>query len=981
MSLRARVMTLVLCAVVPALGLTLYTALEARRLAREDATAEMRALLRVAIGRQQELLSGTRQLLTAIAELPAVVELGREGRCSDTLARLHKPYPYYTNLGVATSRGEVVCSALPIERPISIADRTYFGNAVSTRELAIGEYQIGRLTGKPTIGLGYPVLDAVGSVKAVVFAAVDLAWVGKLLADLEAPAGSALTVVDNAGTVLARHPDAAAWVGKKLPDAPIVRAVLAQGKEDFAEFAGVDGVVRLYAFAPLDRDVDSSAYLVYGIPPELVYGKVDQAFVRNVGLLALLVIVLLAATWWGSKVFVTRRVEILASAAQRLGEGDLGARAGLPRSGDELGRLAQTFDTMAETIERREAEIHATNRELQRVNRALTTLSAGNRALVGATEEPALLQEICRVAVEVGGYRMAWVGIPQNDPERRIRLVAAAGVVEGYFDQLRLSWEDNEYGQGPTATALRTGQPQVAHDIANDPRFVWREAAMVRGFASSLSLPLRFGGECGVLSIYAAEQDAFGPREVELLQETAADLAFGITTLRARARQREADDYIRRLAYSDGVTGLASRLKLEETLHERIEESRATNGSFALLALDLNRLRDINEAIGYSAGDELLKEAGQRLAREVAAPALVARVGAGTFAVLLPGSDADEAARTMQRLRTALEDPVPVAGLSVYIEASGGIALFPAHGAQAHELVRYAVQACYAAKSTPSGVLVYRPGTQDDGARRLALAAELRRALERGELELHYQPKIDLATRRVCGAEGLARWRHPQHGMVPPVEFIAVAERTGLIWPLTDWALETAVRQIHAWCRAGANLVLAVNLSARNLRDPHLLDGLERHLAAWGVEPGWLELEITESALMEDPEGAREVLTRLSERGFKLYIDDFGTGYSSLAYLKRLPVDAIKIDKSFVFDMTKNEDSAHIVRSTIDLAHGMELKVVAEGVEDAAALERLIALGCDTAQGYFFGKPMPASDIVTWLGSSAWGRQERAVAS
>ena len=350
---------------------------------------------------------------------------------------------------------------------------------------------------------------------------------------------------------------------------------------------------------------------------------------------------------------------------------------------------------------------------------------------------------------------------------------------------------------------------------------------------------------------------------------------------------------------------------------------------------------------------------------------LVARMRGDEFGILLEVSDADHAAEAARQVLEALGTPFVLSDLSLDVSAAVGIALFPLHGSETTRLIRDADVAMRQAKKSGKGYAFYTAKQDEGGLRRLALAGELRRALEEDELVLHYQPKIDMRTDQVCGAEALVRWIHPQQGLIPPDEFIPLAEHTGLIKPLTDWVVEAALRQSSIWRQSGLVLPVAVNLSARNLQDAELLGKMEQLLTAWTAEAGWLELEITESAVMEDPEGALEILRRLNNLGFTLFIDDFGTGYSSLSYLKKLPMNAVKIDKSFVIDMLASTDSATIVRATVVLAHDLGLKVVAEGVENQTTWDRLAALGCDVAQGYHISKPLPAEQFKAWLDERA----------
>ena len=957
--LRTQLMLLVLLAVIPAFGLMGYTAISQRQQAAVNAERDAMRLARLAAREQNQLIAATHQLLFILSQLPAVKQPSDTAACSRILAELRKPYPYYTNFGVATPDGLVFCSALPMARVFNIADRSYFRRAIQSRDFSIGDYQTGRITGISAINFGYPVFDAGGNIKAVVYAALNLSWLNKLITGIELPAGSTLTVVDSLGTILARLPEPDKWVGKNMHASPLFSAILANQREGTAEEPGLDGVTRLYAFAPLHNSPAGNVYVSVGIPKAVAFAATNRDFARNLALLLLVAVLALIAAWVGSDVFVLRRIKALAGAALRLSQGDLSARTGLPHGREELGQLARSFDDMAAA--------------LQRINRSLKTLSAGNRAVVRENNEQSLLAEMCRILVEVGGYRLAWVGYAEQDKNKTVRPMAQAGYEEGYLATLNLTWADTERGRGPVGTAIRTGKPSVIRNLLTDPDFApWREEARKRGYASAMALPLHMNAKVvGALSIYAGELEAFDIEEVALLSEMANDLAYGITALTTRAEHEQAHKTIRRMAYHDRLTDLPNHAFFEEHLQQALSEAGTRGQSLAVLLLDLDRFREINDALGFHQGDMLLKDVGERLRSVLKENELVARMRGDEFSILLPVSDTDHATEATQRVLDALGEPFTISGLMLNIGAVAGISLFPQHGTEATRLIRYADVAMRQAKKSGKGYTFYTVEQDEDGVKRLALAGELRRAIEEDELILHYQPKIDMRTGQVCGAEALVRWIHPQQGMIPPDEFIPLAEHTGLIKPLTDWVMEAALRQSSAWRQAGLALPVAINLSVRNLRDAELLSKMEQLFTAWAAEAGWLELEITESAVMEDPEGALEILKRLSDLGFTLFIDDFGTGYSSLSYLKKLPVNAVKIDKSFVIDMLTNTGSAAIVRATIVLANDLGLKVVAEGVEDQAMWDRLAALGCDVAQGYHISKPMPAEQFKEWLDEHA----------
>jgi len=957
--LRTRLLLLVLAAVIPAFGLIGYTAIAQRQEAAQNAEKDAMNLVRLAARGQDQLVASTHQLLMSLAQLPAVRAPGT-GSCDRVLADLLKPYPYYRNFGVAAPDGRIYCSALPLAKPVNIADRSYFQRAVQARDLGLGDYQIGRITGIAAINFGYPVMGKDGKVHAVVYAALNLSWLNQLVTGIDIPVGSTLTVVDSRGTILTRFPEPEKWVGKPMRETPLIKEVLGHHGEGTAELDGLDGVTRLYAFAPLHDGAAGNVYVSVGIPKAVAFATANQVFVHNLTMLMVVGLLALAAAWIGSDVFVLRRVRALATAARRLAEGDLAARTGLPHGSEELGQLARNFDDMA----------HA----LERVNRALRTLSAGNRALLRIDNEPDLLREMCRVAVEVGGYRMAWVGYVEHDEAKSIRPVAHAGLEQDYLATLKLTWADTERGQGPGGTAVRSGKPCAIRHIDTDPRFApWREEALKRGYGSVICLPLRVQGEiAGVLCVLAAESDAFGEQEAYVLEEMADDLAFGLATLRDRERRREAEQTVERMAYYDTLTGLPNHVQFEEHLRQSLSKAGARDKNLALLLLDLDRFREINDALGFAQGDLLLKDVGARIREAVGADGLAARMRGDEFAVLLEVHDADQAVAAARRILAALEDPFVLRDITLDVSAAIGIALAPQHGSDTTSLIRHVDVAMRQAKKLGERYAFYAPEHGGHSARRLVLARELRRAIESDELTLYYQPKVDMRQEAVCGAEALVRWIHPEHGMMPPDEFIPLAEHTGLIKPLTNWVLAAALRQSSAWRQEGLVLPIAVNLSARNLREAGLLNKMKQLFLAWRARAEWIELEITESAIMDDPDGALRTLTSLNDLGIALFIDDFGTGYSSLGYLQRLPVSAVKIDKSFVKDMLANPDSASIVRSTITLAHDLDIKVVAEGVENQAMWDRLMELRCDVGQGYFIGKPMSADEFQAWLTQSPW---------
>src|SRR4051794_14475655 len=428
-------------------------------------------------------------------------------------------------------------------------------------------------------------------------------------------------------------------------------------------------------------------------------------------------------------------------------------------------------------------------------------------------------------------------------------------------------------------------------------------------------------------------------------------------------------------ALHDALTGLPNRELFKDRIDQTVRTSRRNGETAAVMIMDLDHFKEINDTLGHHMGDALLQEVSSRLREALRESDTVARLGGDEFGVLLPAVSSEGAATVAQSLLAALREPYVLDGMRLEIDASVGLALHPKHGEDNETLQQRADIAMYSAKQAGRGFALFEPELDRHSPRRLALAGGLRSAISEGQIRLYYQPKADLRTGRIIGAEALARWDHPEFGIVGPSEFVPIAEQTGLITPLTSFVLDAALAQVREWRDAGLELSVAVNLSARSFLDTQLAVELPRLLAKHEVEAELLELEITESMLMTDPARAEATLVRLRQIGLTLSIDDFGTGYSSLANLKRLPVDTIKIDKSFVIEMALDASDAAIVRSTIELAHNLGLEVVAEGVESEDAWRHLEALGCDYAQGYYLSRPLPAEAATRLIRERGTGRE------
>jgi diguanylate cyclase (GGDEF)-like protein len=450
-------------------------------------------------------------------------------------------------------------------------------------------------------------------------------------------------------------------------------------------------------------------------------------------------------------------------------------------------------------------------------------------------------------------------------------------------------------------------------------------------------------------------------------------LSVALAAVSARASNRMRKQLVLTEAHGsrDPLTGLPNREQLQELVHQAIVASRRSDARVALMLMDLNGFKEINDTLGHHNGDRVLQQLANRLRSVLREHETIARLGGDEFAILVPAfTEQAEVVAVAERILQALEEPFVTAGLALEVDAAIGIALFPEHGDRVAKLLRAADVAMYVGKESLAGYTFFSPAADktDDGSKRLTLIGELRGALERRELILYYQPKVELPGGKVAGVEALVRWKHPRGGLLAPDEFIPLLEQSSLLRQVTLYLVETALSDCGAWRAHGHDLTVAVNLSIRNLLDSQLPAELSALVRKLGLTPDCLELEITESMLMSDPDRVMRVCTSLRRHGFRLTVDDFGTGYSSLAYLQRLPVTALKVDKSFVAAMDRGDnDSSTIVRSTVDLAHNLGLAVIAEGVETEAAYNKLASLGCDLVQGFLVSRPMPQEQLLAWL--------------
>lgn len=616
---------------------------------------------------------------------------------------------------------------------------------------------------------------------------------------------------------------------------------------------------------------------------------------------------------------------------------------------------------------------------LIRGERALAFLSGSNRALMQAEDSDTLVQTICQLACTVGGYELAWVGHAEHRPGRPVRMLAAAGPSADLLRTADIRWDDGPQGSGPTGLAIRSGQIQALRfDTAAAELAPWLGCVQAAGLRAGVALPLSVDGEIyGTFSLYSTDPAAFDEEEVLLLRGVADDLAFGIETLRLRQAHSRAEERLRHQAQTDFVTGLANRTRLMERLSDDLR-GQATG---RLLFLALEHFREINDLHGYLAGDALQRTLARRLRAVLGPMDLLARVGSDEFAVLMPAAGDREAQKAAERLAGALTPAFPVGGVDIAVRARIGASAYPSGEETSEQIYAAAGLASRHALPVPverpaaqghiaGMVAFYHPAMATALNERIEITRRLKSAIAHGDLSLHYQPKVDMSSGSLTGAEALARWHDPVLGSIPPTRFIPIAEERGLISDLGRWALEEAGRQVSQWDSAGRRLPgrMAVNVSSSQFNYAGFADRVSGALHDSGCDPARIELEITESVLADDGDEACAIMRGLTDLGLSFTVDDFGTGFSSLSYLTRFPVAALKIDISFIRAMMLSANDHRIVKAVVALARDLGLSVIAEGVETGAQADALLGLDCTQAQGFLYGRAEPADIFAQrWL--------------
>lgn len=958
--LRTRLLLLALLAALPALAYVGYTSYQERQEAELEAQEDALKIAQQVASLQERSIAGTRLLLSLLARTPQVRNYGAPA-CSDFLASLLAQNSIYANFGVIGPDGVITCSALPFEPQVTAADRLYFQRAQETRSLAIGRYQVGRITGRPSINLGIPLPTQGERPPAVLFAALDLAGLSKLFADARLPRGATVTLVDEDNTVLARHPDPSGRSGDKTAVAPLLRQRLGRA-EVGTVLANQEGGNRLYAVTRLSQQAGGDLLLYVATPTAEIFATAAEELWRKLVLLGLVGLALLAMAWLWINVFVLRNVNSLLLATRRLASGDLSARSGIGQRKGELGELGRAFDDMAAALQRQTRDVVSHRERSERLTRVYAVISAINSTIIRIRDKDTLYTAACRIACEQGHFSLAWIA-EATPTELKVREVWQAGGEPDNLEVVPRPGETVSDRRSALLAALREGRLIVYNDVGRFPRAEpWQNDAIELGYRSCIFIPLQLGGRTvSCLSLYTEELDFFDPEEVELLKELAADVSLGLDYLDKAER-------LQNLAYFDALTGLPNAALFQDRLRQALVATRAEH-RVAVLLLSAVNLEDINRRHGLRVGDLVLKEVGERLAAATREGDTVARLRNEEFGVLLTDiGGSEDVASAARKLLAACGAPARLEGLELELPLGIGVALSPEDGRQAETLLENAATALRSLRETgETGVRFFTSDLQSRVARRQEIERCLRLALERDELRLVYQPIVGLDELAPLGLEALLRWRHPSLGEVPPELFLPIAVDTGLIHALGQWILEEAVAQARLWWQSGLRLPVWVNLAAIQLRQDDFLDHLDRVLAAAELPATALGFELNEGDLMQQIDRLRPRLEALAERGCALAIDDFGTARSSVPELQALPIEWVKLDLSLV-----QSDDGSAVAAAIALAQRLRRRTVAEGVETRRQREILLRLGCDAAQGHLFSEPQEAdqvADAVAGLGA------------
>jgi len=877
---------------------------------REQAVAETRAeiALRLAdANREAQAAHRAVALVLRIMARSNDLQALDSAQCSGIAGRLLESLDGFANIGAALPDGEIFCSGRPMSAPVTVIDRAWFRTSLDSDEISPGEFVIGRVSGTPGMAFGYPLRAADGTLRAVIFATITVAWFDRLIEGFRLPEGWEASVISNSGLVLAHQPERApeGWRAHKVPATTLARmAAVVRDEGGIAELAGIDGVQRLYGIGVPDF-APGSGFFAIGAPLERSLEAAGQRLLMHLALVAAIAL----ASALIARFYIYRLIEVWATrvrgAIAEIAAGRRDARIGQATGVAELDALSEGIDQMALEIGKREGE-------LQRLS-----------MVIEQSPESIVITDTAGCILYVNEAFQRITGYARDEVLGRNPRILNGGLTpRATYEQMWATLLAGEVWRGEFHNVRKDGSAYL-------------ELATIA--------PIKDAG--GTVTHYVAVKEDITQR-------------------------KQSEALLHRLAYFDALTGLPNRALLHDRIAQAIRSGVRRESFGMLMLVDIDRFRQLNDTLGHAAGDRLLCEVAARLRASVREEDTVARHGDDDFAVLVERigeteadalSHAEHVARKLQR---ALQQPYVLGGTEGdrhFATLSFGISLFHDGVSSLESLLKQAEVALYRAKQDGRDIVrFFNPEMQAVVDAHARLEARMHEALEANAFRLFFQPQVN---RRgvVIGAEALLRWPLDGGAMVSPAEFIPLAEDTGHIVRLGSWVLRSACAQLARWQmnETTRHLKIAVNVSARQFHQPDFVASVKDTVRAAGVDPCRLELELTESAILSDMDETIRRMNELRALGIRFALDDFGTGYSSLSYLKRLPLDQLKIDQSFVRDMAEDEGSEAIVLAILSLSHALGLEVVAEGVERPEQRDFLRHHGCDCFQGYLFGKPLP----------------------
>ncbi len=912
MNIRTRLMLLVLLATLLPAALIGLRFIQDRAENVEMAKQHLEGAANSLAVRIASSIQGTTQLHNGLARAKDL-DTNDKLACSSFLSDVREANPQYTGILTITPDGQLFCDSLLTGRTLDLRDRGYFKQALVTTKGVTLEPVFGKLTGIAVLQIAYPARSESGALKFVLLASLNLDNLVKQFMSENPQAKFEIALTDNEGKALVGQPSER-WkdrIGQSIADTNLFRFSDANPRGSVNDITGLDGSQQVWAFAGVPEVTAAGLHVMVGTARDNLLRGPNQRFFQNLSLLLVSSLVLFAGIWWMAHLGIRRPTRSIALMVEKLGSGDLGARIVPPFPRGEIGGLMSTLNSTAAALERQRTDIVDLNAKLTAREAELS-----NQYLISESAMNNMSQGLCMF-----------------DADKRLVICNRR-----FIDLYQLKEEHTR--PGTLLTDILAYRVQTGSYSKNSESY--------------------FGGRLDMVAQNQHQIDIVEQEDGRTIEIVFDPLPGGgwVATHEDITARRQAEARVVYLASHDSLTDLPNRTLFRARLEAALV-GVAKGGSLAVHSIDLDRFKDVNDTLGHPVGDILLQEVARRLQAEIRDGDLVARLGGDEFAIIQMNIDRPEASSDLaQRLIQIIAAPYLIDGNSILVGASIGVTIAPADGLDVDQLLKSADMALYRAKSQGRGTFSFFEQEMDIRlqARRL-LEKDLRGALGAGEFEVYYQPLFNIAAGRISGFEALLRWHHPTRGMVPPDEFIPLAEETGLIVQIGDWVLRQACAEAAHWPPA---ITVAVNLSSVQFKRRGLYDSVSGALAVSGLSPERLELEITETILLQESEFTLAKLHKFRSLGIRIALDDFGTGYSSLSYLRSFPFDKIKIDRSFVKNLSSGKDASAIVRTVTRLAQDLGMSTTAEGVETKEDLDFLREIGCTEIQGYLISPAVTA---------------------